>query len=536
MIMYFHTEGKIDLGAKGKSHSSRQLASPVVLSRVLCQHSAQHLAIIRRRTQSAQHVMAQARHRETISQATGDSLSSIDIVTLLQGVRPYAVKLRDIVLQCQTLPFPTMLAPVLGLPPPTESNRPESTQIPKIPSLATRRAACTHLSMERLYGLYKCNICQCPSKFGWLYSCTQDDGLPATFAAIPTSEASKLRHDHISGYYASTSDMTETLGPKPKLFQMPTPQLSPWIEKAIKEGHYTPEQVKVLRAQKQKVVDIAFSAVERFNNAQAKTSKPSGKKDNALQSVDANLHLACPVINEVQNPSTIDASILFAEPKVHMFPYCKYRACQFCRPTFRDRTWQCFDEIFANDSPINLDEIEAEGRPLANPAIMRTIGLREPLPRRQPQLRAVDSRDIYTTNEAGQIVLKKNSYRETPDVSDSADVADEKVESEIKGFRESWKRAIKGMLTNPRSSIGSNFKRMSRNSSEGTNAEVDASGLTEMSTYMDDDLLTEASSIPLPANDGIEKLTADAEEGDIGGVAMTEEAAETGTADIIMSV
>jgi hypothetical protein len=317
---------------------------------------------------------------------------------------------------------------------------------------------------------------------------------------------------------------------------MPTPQLSPWIEKAIKEGHYTPEQVKILRAQKQKVVDTAFAAVDRFNSAQAKNYNPPGKKDNALQSVDANPHLRHPVTNEVQNPSTIDASILFTEPKVHMFPYCKYRSCQLCRPTFRDRTWQRFNEIFANDSPINLDDIEAEGRPLADQAIMRTIGLREPPPPRRPKLRAVDSRDIYTINGAGQIVLKKNSYRKTPDVSDSADVADEKVESETRGFRESWKRAIKGMLTNPRSSIGSNFKRMSRNSGEGNYVEVDASDVTDISKYMDDDLLEEASNVPLPTNDCIEKSAEDVEEGDIGGVAITEEAAETGTADIIMSV
>ena len=536
MILYFHTERKVNLEIKGECHSSRQLASPVVLSRVLCQHSAQHLAITRRRTLPAQHVMAQARHRETTSQATYDNLLNIDTLALLQGLRPYAVKLRDIFMQSQKLPFPTMLAPILGLPPPTEANRPESTQISKIPSLTTRRAACTHLTMERLYGLYQCNICHCPSNFGWVYSCTQDDGLPATFAAIPTSEASILRHDQITGYYALTGDMTETLGPKPKLFQMPSPQLSPWIEKAIKEGHYTSEQVKILRAQKQKVVDTAFAAVERFNSAQARDFKSPGKKGSALQSVDANPLLPCPVINEAQNPSTIDASILFTEPKAHMFPYCKYRACQLCRPTFRDRTWQCFNEIFANNSPINHDHIEAEGRPLADPAIMRTIGLREPPPRRRPQLRAVDSRDIYTINGAGQIVLKKNSYRKTPDVSESADVADEKVESETKGFRESWKRAIKGMLTNPRNSIGSNFKRMSRNSGEGNNVEIDASELTEVSTYMDDDLLIEASNVPLPTNDSIEKFAEDVEEGDIGGVAITEEAAETGTADIIMSV
>ncbi|KAK3166664.1 hypothetical protein OEA41_009789 [Lepraria neglecta] len=390
--------------------------------------------------------------------------------------------------------------------------------------------------MERLYGLYKCHICHRPSDSGWVYSCTQDDKLPVNDAVIPTTEASSLLHDQVHSHFPSTGSTKETFGPKQKLFQMPTAQLSPWIEKAIKEGHYTPEQAKILRAQKQKVSETACAAVERFEKSQSRCFNSPSKISNASQSVDANPHLPYPVINEVQEPSTIDASILFAEPKLQMFPYCKYRACQLCRPTYRDRTWQCFDEIFANDSPINPDEIEAEERPLASLAVMRTIGLREPPPRRRPQLRALNSRAIYTINEAGQVVFKNNSYRKTPDLPCSADVTDVKIESDSKLFRESWKRAIKGMLTSPRNSIGSNLKKMGRSSAESTSAEVNTSELTEMWNYLYDDLLREASNVPLPAEDSIEELTEDIKEVDIGGVAITEEAAETGTADIILSV
>ena len=446
------------------------------------------------------------------------------------------MKLRDIIMQNRPLPFPTMLAPPPGLPPPTEAQRPGSTLNFKVPSLATRRAACTHLTMERLYGLYKCHICHRPSDFGWVYSCTQDDKLPVNDAIIPTTEASSLLHDQVHSHFPSTGGTKEILGPEQKLFQMPTAQLSPWIEKSIKESHYTPEQVKILRAQKQKVFETACAAVERFEKSQSRCFNSPSKNSNASQSVDANPHLPYPVINEAQEPSTIDASILFAEPKLQIFPYCKFRACQLCRPTYRDRTWQCFDEIFADDSPINPDEIEAEERPLASLAVGRTIGLREPSPRRRPQLRALNSRAIYTINEAGQVVLKNNSYRKTPDLPCSADVADVKIESDIKGFRESWKSAIKGMLTSPRNSIGSNLKRMGRSNAESTSAEVDTSELTEMWNYLDDDLLREASNVPLPAKDSVEELTEDIKEVDIGGVAITGEAAETGTADIILSV
>ena len=480
--------------------------------------------------------MTQTRHRETTPQVTNDNLIHIDIGALWQEVRPYAVKLRDIIMQNQPLPFPTMLAPPPGLPPLTEAQRPESTPNIKVPSLATRRAACTHLTMERLYGLYKCHICHRPSDFGWVYSCTQDDRLPFNDAVIPTSEALKLLHDQIHSHLPSTGGTKETPGPERKRFQMSTAQLSPWIEKAVKESHYTPEQVEILRAQKRKVSETARAAVERFEKSRARNCNSSSKKSNASQSVNANPHLPYPVINEVQEPSTIDASILVVEPKLHMFPYCKYRACQLCRPTYRDRTWQCFDEIFPNDSLIDPAEIEAEERPLASLAIMRTIGLHEPPPRPRPQLHALDSRAIYTINEAGLVVLKNSPYRKAPDVPSSADVADVKIESDSEGFRESWKHAMKGMFMSPRSSIGSNIKGMGRSSAESTSAEVDTSELTEIWNYLDEDLLREASNIPLPAKDSVEEFTENIKMVDIGGVAVTEEAAEMGTADIILSL
>lgn len=78
--------------------------------------------------------------------------------------KPYALTGRDMIVQNtqppQESPDPSGSSPLTPL---------------KLPSIQTRRAACTHLTMVRLNGMHECMICHKPSELGWVYSCTQDD-------------------------------------------------------------------------------------------------------------------------------------------------------------------------------------------------------------------------------------------------------------------------------------------------------------------------------------------------------------------------
>ena len=104
------------------------------------------------------------------------------------------------------------------------------------------------------------------------------------------------------------------------------------------------------------------------------------------------------------------------------------------------------------------------------------------------------------------------------------------------------KRAFKSMLMRRPSSRSNLRKRKGRDSTESTSTEVDAAAFDMgLWTELNDELLREASSVPLPVKDSIDTDGSNEEaglieEGDIGGAAVTEEAAETGTSDIIMSV
>ena len=436
------------------------------------------------------------------------------ILDLLNGLKPFALKVQESILpKSFALPLtPTPLSP-------TQKEAPMPDV--KVPSIATRRAACTHLTMEPLYGDFTCNVCSRFSSFGWVYCCTQDD--PPGARPMPNS-------------------ISETTNPPP------TTKLSPWIAKAIDDGHYTPEQIDKLRAQKQHVVDTARLAIDQFEHSQSNVANPLSQTPTTLQSVDANPHLPFPVINEVQEPATDPPTAgakLVQQSKLRMFPFCKFCACQLCRPTHRDRAWQSFDDIFEKDQEIPFIHYEDSNRPLANASILRKIGLRPPRLPKRPILGSLGNRAIYSRNDQGKFVLndQNGSYLKSADPAGSSiDIADVKVEPESKGFREGMKRAFKSMLMTRRSSSRSLRK---RKSSDGTDSTDENTVEFDMGlwTELNDELLREASAVPLPGKDSIERLTKDVAKMEVatgvtgvGGVAVTEEAADLGTADVIMSI
>lgn len=469
------------------------------------------------------------------------------MLDFLNGLKPFAIRLQEIImLNPFTLPPPA--------PPPTPPpSMADTVPRTKVPSFATRRAACTHLTMERLYGDFTCNVCSRSSSFGWVYCCTQDDAPESPVTPDSISETSSPPHQHINGSQEkpngvdSLSMLPPAVNEGPRLgkdMRMPTSQLSPWVEKAIKDGHYTPEQVVKLRAQKQHVVDTARAAIDHFEQSQTNNTNSPPQTPTTLQSVDSNPHLPFPVINEVQEPSATTSpttNVAMAQQlKTRMFPFCKFCACQLCRPTHRDRAWQRFDDIFENDHEIPFIHYEDSNRPLASASVLSKIGLRPPRLPKRPFLRSPDSRLLYSRNESGQIVFNNDgTYRKSADTTSSgADIADVKIEAESKGFRESMKRALKSMLITRRPSARSIRK---RKASEGTDSTDEDAVEFDMGLWkeLNDELLREASGIPLPEKDSFEGLSKGVAEmgvGGAGGVSVTEEAADLGTADVIMSV
>ncbi|KAI4137302.1 MAG: hypothetical protein LQ341_005205 [Variospora aurantia] len=430
--------------------------------------------------------------------ATGSGLDGFD--ALWGAMRPFAISLRDVIM----LHSPSSI-------PSTDGTSAASPVI--IPSVQNRRAACTHLTMERLYGDYECMVCHRPSAWGWLYSCSQDD----------SEDDFDPAQDRVVESSLTTAD------------------LAPWIQDAIAKGHYTEAQVEKMVAQRQKVLDTVSASEAHFRKTQSSPRRMSSRKSRALStSIEANAHLPFPVITEVASSTTdttrqpIDRS---NGPRPRIFPLCRYRACQLCRPTYRDRTWQVLEDAFITKViPPDIYENDST-RPLSDPYVLRTLGLRKAKAGRPP-LRTFDSMGIYTINAQGQLALSPGSGTRSTALNDlSADVADQKAEADSKGFRDSVKRAFKGMLISRKRDSGSS--KYSRGSSRKKRIPDDGSAEFDLSLWreLSEELLREAARIPLPGHDGKDGLEAEEDEVEVeDGVAVTEEAVDLGTADIIMSV
>ncbi|KAL8794600.1 MAG: hypothetical protein Q9195_002796 [Heterodermia aff. obscurata] len=407
-----------------------------------------------------------------------------------------------------------------------------------VPPNQQRRMACTHITMEREYGDYRCMICRRIPNIGWIYKCTQDEAEMKIGEQNLRGGNEGGATDLLSSWLAE-ADADGTTNVETRSVT----QLSPWVEKAILEGHYTHEQEFMLRKQKQNVNDKISAAMQQFTETEAEASSSSHQVQQS-PSVDANSYLPFPVINQVNHPSNASLFPSKSIPAAKALPFCEHRACHSCRSTFRDRTWQSFDALFAAPSPPAID-FAVDNRPLSSPLIMAAIGKRQPKPRRQrPLMQNFDSMGL----------MRPRSGKRTLDtaISHSDDLADPSDE-ENKGLRHTIKRAFREMLMSRRDSVASTNRssgstttttaRPSRETSRRSRLRKEAA-VDDLEEYdlglwkeANDRILREASQVKLPGHDGHDGLDAQAEEVDVpDGVAVTEEGVDTGTADVIMSV
>ena len=424
--------------------------------------------------------------------------------------------------------------------------QPASAMKTKVPSMATRRAACTHLTMERLYGNYHCDVCHRQSQFGWVYLCTQDD-----LQGPASGSVDEKLDDPISAVanYDETFEILSkpTVDVRTKLkppanapeYRMPASELTPWITNAIKDKQYSPEQVEILKAQKRNVVDVANAAIEQY------------EQETVSKDVTCHLDSAHPSgTNRAEDDHAIEKSPPPALPRLRMFPYCRFQACQACRPTFRDRAWQQPEDVYVKDASAIVASQENEfydTRPLADCRILREIGCRAPEPhapskpplirRRHHSLGDHSKRSKYQRAldgpaETAQLpYATENAQLADPAIAEPEDIVEaySQLAAGTKSFRENIRRVLEG-LNRRDSSRSSRVRKMVSGSRDSVDAAI---GLS-----LHKSLLEEAASVPLP-----EQKFADSLVGEVGdvekvqvadGVAVKEESADLGAADVII--
>ena len=347
--------------------------------------------------------------------------------------------------------------------------------------------------------------------------------------------------------------------------KMEPTKLKPWMEKAIEDGHYTEEHISIMKAQKQKVRDTIAAAEKAFGEyqrpaipSQPTTSEPekcntstSPEESATSPSIDASLHLPFPVITEVQNtPNNLSAeqsppakSIQLDLPPVpsfpgvqvtlRMLPKCSYMCCQRCRPTFQDRCFQHLEDILNRTGPFPNIDLATDNRPIADAAVVRKLGLYKPKTKRMRtyvNMGVCEDKEEQNSGYGSPLQRMRYSLDGNSKENNDGDQAS-------KGFRESVRRAFRGMMTSRRRP--SKSSQTSRRSKRESQIQEEDGEDFDMGLWkeLNDELLEEASDVQLPGHDGMDGLDHEVGEVEVmDGVSVTEEGVDLGAADIIMSV
>jgi hypothetical protein len=313
----------------------------------------------------------------------------------------------------------------------------------------SRSVGCTHLQVTRIYDKYgalKCPLCLKHPSFGWLYRCTQD-----SHGLLPESDFLAFRRRD-----------------KRKTIMDPTlHNLSPSIVRAIIEGQYTEDQIKVLVQQKENVrlsILGQESCTRPTTSASAATSTATEStchthsglpesttftSDTSVTSLDEELKAAYDWaelqkvwLSEPSHPmgqrSAIDLDREEALQSIdppEMAP-CTLKVCHACRPNYKDRAWQSIDEVLKN--PIMPPKWEFDNRLVSDVRIVRALGL--PKPKRyysDPSL------DIDTGIETPGIVEPDDTSEVEVQHESQGDINDHSIRAKS-GFRNAVRSLVKG--------------------------------------------------------------------------------------------
>jgi hypothetical protein len=107
--------------------------------------------------------------------------------------------------------------------------------------MATHKPTCTHLNMDITRDLDVCHLCNKYPALGWMYLCQQD-----AFQNKAMNEAEKPRDPEDSDLTAELKNLG----------------MSAATIRAAEQGHYTPEQLEILKEQKRKAIATFAEDVE----------------------------------------------------------------------------------------------------------------------------------------------------------------------------------------------------------------------------------------------------------------------------------
>ncbi|KAK3680149.1 hypothetical protein LTR78_000526 [Recurvomyces mirabilis] len=252
---------------------------------------------------------------------------------------------------------------------PQTQTAPVIKQARQSPLGAVRRPQCTHTIVTRVYDERICFMCGKVPQIGWLYICRQDCELSQD-AADPDEHP---RVSNESGYFEVQASLAESLS------------IGAGVIEGMRCGDYTIDQIDKLIEQRRHVLAVirqeenptAADAPEMQIQRTKSTRKCT--LEDVIASVGSSMAPSPPPLSDLRlntEPTKADASNATrdATHKIKRQP-CNFQVCHTCRPFFKDRLYQSFEQALSGREP-PVTEDNWQQLPVFNVAIVRNLGLR----------------------------------------------------------------------------------------------------------------------------------------------------------------
>ncbi|MCJ1247382.1 hypothetical protein MMC30_004596 [Trapelia coarctata] len=325
-------------------------------------------------------------------------------------------------------------------------------------------------------------------------------------------------------------------------------KLKPWMEEAILEGHYTPDQVAILRAQRLKVIKTIAAAEHEFE--QSHKPGPTAPKSTSLPTAPT-CEIRLPfqftqgsaVEAEAKEPVVADDSV----PVPKLVSDCGYKTCQVCRPISRDRAWQRIGPLPEITINPEAPDFTTGNRPISDADVVRSLGLHK------PKFQHGSTTLFYTYNGQDQDLITDDDRTTQGSTPEDTGPQDSPSESDLQkmvafGRRAGARSTVRNMMVRPRQeSTESHTSKDSSNSGKWAKRrdsvrdsvlkkymEKFGRDVGDSSGYEGGPITYKSWKNGLGSNAKKKKKERGSGLRVNNGVALTEEAVDLGTADIIM--
>lgn len=288
------------------------------------------------------------------------------------------------------------------------------------------------MAMSRVYGHVTCSLCGRIPSMGWVYAC-QEDHLPGHYDPLPDIEVMPVVVPDECHYFEARALVAEYLEMNQSIIQgirrgdYDVDQVERLIDQRKHLIEVINEKDKTISAQATAPslpgLDIIASVgASTVNNGNSEAPLQGGNNASTLPMSPAGTPANTPFESTTTTPIKQESQALLKQQKYA----CHFQVCHSCRPFFHDRIYASFESVLAGNFPLTLET--AKTLPVIGRDVALNIGLRQPSMVRGLSTRSQGSAEFaqYTDDNDVDISVDwtSTSGGESDDGSDLLDSAE----------------------------------------------------------------------------------------------------------------